>query len=132
MKKQCWLIMVLFSVFISSSIAEDKAQTMKMYTVEGLRHGHSFFPYVDYVQTRAKVPGEMDFAHYHKYEEVIYFLKKWEKDFPNLVELYSVGRSFEGREIWQMTIGNRSTGKDTDKPAMFLEGNRHSGEVTGA
>jgi hypothetical protein len=132
MKKQCWLIMVLFSVFISSSIAEDKAQPVKMYTVEGMRHGQSFFPYADYVQTRPKVQGEMDFAHYHKYEEVVYFLKKWEKDFPNLVELYSVGQSFEGREIWQMTISNKSTGKDTDKPAMFLEGNRHSGEVTAA
>jgi len=31
-----------------------------------------------------------------------------------------------------MTISNKSGAKDTDKPAMYLEGNRHSGEVTGA
>ena len=31
-----------------------------------------------------------------------------------------------------MTITNKATGKDTDKPAMFIEGNRHSGEVTAA
>ena len=51
---------------------------------------------------------------------------------PNLVDLYSVGKSFEGRDIWQITITNKATGKDTDKPAMFIEGNRHSGEVTAA
>jgi hypothetical protein len=74
----------------------------------------------------------MDFKHYHTYEEVIYFLNKWAKDYPNLVDLYSVGKSYEGREIWQITITNKSTGKDTDKPAFFVEGNRHSGEVTPA
>ena len=72
----------------------------------------------------------MDFQHYHKYDEVIVFLNTWAKDFPNLVDLYSVGKSFEGRDIWQITITNKATGKDTDKPAMFVEGNRHSGEVT--
>jgi hypothetical protein len=46
--------------------------------------------------------------------------------------LYSVGKSYEGRDIWQMTLTNKGTGADTDKPAMFLEGNRHSGEVTAA
>ena len=132
MRKQFWMFTALFLVFVSSSIAADEAKPAKMYTLQGMRHGQSFFPYVDYVQTRPMIQGEMDFAHYHKYEEVVYFLKKWEKDFPNLVELYSVGQSFEGREVWQMTISNKSTGKDTDKPAMFLEGNRHSGEVTAA
>jgi len=132
MRKQFWMFTALFLVFVSSSIAADEAKPAKMYTLQGMRHGQSFFPYVDYVQTRPMIQGEMDFAHYHKYEEVVYFLKKWEKDFPNLVELYSVGQSFEGREIWQITISNKSTGKDTDKPAMFLEGNRHSGEVTAA
>jgi hypothetical protein len=104
----------------------------KAYIVGGLRHGASFFPRVDYPMTRPKTPGQLDFSHYHKYDEVISILRSWEKDFPNIVELYSVGKSYEGREIWQMTITNKATGKDTDKPAMFIEGNRHSGEVTGA
>ena len=29
-----------------------------------------------------------------------------------------------------MTLTNRKTGKDTDKPAAFFEGGRHSGEIT--
>jgi len=104
----------------------------KMYTVGGIRHGISYFPKVDTPFTKPKVAGEMDFAHYHTYDEVNAFLRKWASEFANLVDLYSVGKSFEGRDIWQITITNKSTGKDTDKPAMFIEGNRHSGEVTAA
>jgi len=111
--------------------AQDR-KPARIYTVGGVRHGVSFFPRVDYEATRPKVRGEMDFGHYHKYDEVVEFLQKWEKDYPNLVSLYSVGKSFEGRDIWQITITNKSTGPDTDKPAMFIEGNRHSGEVTAA
>ena len=46
-------------------------------------------------------------------------------------DLYVVGKSFGGRDIWQMTLTNKKTGKDTDKPAAFIEGGRHSGEISG-
>jgi Zinc carboxypeptidase len=129
------ILVLLFAGVVAALIFSAAAQEKKparVYTVGGLRHGVSFFPRVDYEATRPKVKGEMDFAHYHKYDEVVEFLQKWEKDYPNLVSLYSVGKSFEGRDIWQITITNKSTGPDTDKPAMFIEGNRHSGEVTAA
>jgi hypothetical protein len=104
----------------------------KMYTVGGIRHGISYFPRIDTPFTKPKAAGEMDFAHYHTYDEVCAFLRKWASEYAHLVDLYSVGKSFEGRDIWQITITNKSMGKDTDKPAMFIEGNRHSGEVTAA
>ena len=102
------------------------------YTVGGIRHGISYFPKAGYDFIKPIKAGEIDFAHYHTYDEVTAILRKWAADYPNLVDLYSVGQSFEGREIWQITITNKATGKDTDKPAMFIEGNRHSGEVTAA
>lgn len=123
---------VALSLLALSFLSADETKAPRLYTVSGERHGVSFFPLVDYPETRPKVAGEMDFSHYHKYAEVVEFLKKWEKDYPQLVELYSVGPTFEGRDIWQITITNKATGKDTDKPAIFLEGNRHSGEVTAA
>ena len=112
--------------------AAEEKKPPQMYVVAGERHGVSFFPLVDYPETKPRVGGEMDFSHYHKYAEVISFLRAWAKDYPHIVDLYSVGKTFEGRDIWQITITNKATGKDTDKPAMFLEGNRHSGEVTAA
>jgi hypothetical protein len=110
----------------------QESRPTKMYTVGGIRHGISYFSRVDTPFTRPKIAGEMDFAHYHTYDEVNAFLRKWASEYANMVDLYSVGKSFEGRDIWQITITNKSTGKDTDKPAMFIEGNRHSGEVTAA
>ncbi len=104
----------------------------KAYVVGGIRHGISYFPKTDYAFVKPKAAGELDFLHYHTYDEVIGFLRKWADAYPDLVDLYSVGKSFEGRDIWQITITNKATGKDTDKPAMFIEGNRHSGEVTAA
>jgi len=112
--------------------ASEDVKPSRMYTVGGTRHGLSFFPRVDYEATRPRVRGQLDFAHYHRYDEVLEILRMWEKDYPELVTLYSVGKSFEGREIWQVTITNKATGPDTDKPAFFIEGNRHSGEVTAA
>ena len=122
----------LIAVAVAAQEAPRPGSPHKMYTVGGVRHGASFFPKADYPFTRPRTPGEMDFAHYHTYDEVVFFLKKWAADFPGIVELYSVGKSFEGRDIWQVTITNKSTGPDTDKPAMYIEGNRHSGEVTAA
>jgi len=109
-----------------------EARPTKAYTLGGVRHGASFFPPVEYPMTKPKTPGLIDFSHYHPYDEVNAFLTQWAKDFAGIVDLYSVGKSFEGRDVWQITITNKATGKDTDKPAMFIEGNRHSGEVTGA
>ncbi|OGD18306.1 MAG: hypothetical protein A2W03_14315 [Candidatus Aminicenantes bacterium RBG_16_63_16] len=123
--------LLLAAAFLAAAAGEDKAPP-RPYTVSGERHGVSFFPAVDYPETRPVAAGQMDFRHYHKLAEVMEFLNAWARDYPNLVDLYPVGKSYEGREIWQLTITNRATGKDTDKPAMFLEGNRHSGEVTAA
>ena len=108
-----------------------EATPRPMHVVGGLRHGMSAFPKVDYPQLKPLVTGQVDFKHYHGLEEANALLRTWAKQFPNLVELYTVGKSFEGRDIWQITITNKQTGKDTDKPAFFMEGGRHAGEISG-
>ena len=126
----CLFSFVLLMVSAQEFGPRRASQPTKAYIVGGVRHGASFFPPADYPMTKPKIQGQIDFQHYHKYDEVVFFLNKWAKDYPNLVDLYSVGKSFEGRDIWQITITNKAAGKDTDKPGMFIEGNRHSGEVT--
>ena len=107
----------------------DKAERL-LHLVGGERHGRSFFPKVDYPEVKPLQEGELDFRHFHTYDEVNQLLRKWARHYPDLVELYSVGKSFEGRDIWQVTVTNRKAGKDTDKPAMYIEGGRHSAEIT--
>jgi hypothetical protein len=107
-------------------------QDSKMYRVGGgYRDGASVFPRVQYPQVQPLKEGEVDFQHFHTFEEATMLLRTWAETHPDLVELYSVGKSLEGREIWQITITNRKMGRHTDKPAFFIEGGRHAGEITG-
>ncbi len=111
--------------------ARDAASAPVVHRVGGVRDGVSVFPKVAYAQMKPLVAGQYDSSHYHSVEEVIALLNAWAAKYPHLVELYSVGKSFEGRDIWQVTVTNRKTGKDTDKPAFFLEAGRHAGEISG-
>src|SRR5512135_2700122 len=110
------LILALAAAVSAASSGEDK-KPPRSFTVSGERHGVSFFPAVDYPETKPVSAGQMDFRHYHKLAEVMEFLNSWAKDYPNLVDLYPVGKSYEGRDIWQLTITNKATGQDTEKPA---------------
>ena len=102
----------------------------KFWIVPGLRQGPSYFKRNFLVETTPLQKGVMDFQHYHKYTEMVEFFKAWEKQYPDLVDLYVVAQSFGGIDIYQLTVTNKKTGKATDKPAMYVEGNRHAGEVT--
>ena len=128
MKLPALFVMTAVAVFGTSLVAQRPTP----YRVEGgARDGVSVFDRTSYSQIRPLVEGEVDFKHFHTYEEATALLKKWASAHPDLVELYAVGQSLEGREIWQITITNRKTGRHTDKPAMFIEGGRHAGEISG-
>ncbi|HEX6314897.1 MAG TPA: M14 family zinc carboxypeptidase, partial [Gemmatimonadaceae bacterium] len=98
--------------------------------VPGERHGTSVFALTNYPEVKPLVPGQIDWQHYHTSAEIEEFMHKWAQQYPDLVDLYVVGKSFGGRDIWQMTLTNKKTGAHTDKPAAFFEGGRHSGEIS--
>jgi hypothetical protein len=108
----------------------DKEKKTEQYTLTGFRHGISFFPVVKFDGVQYESTDSLGFDRYHLQEVIYSWLMKWEKDFPDLVDLYEVGKSYEGRPIFQITMTNKKTGKETDKPAAFFEGGRHSGEIT--
>ena len=126
----CCLAPLAFMSHTLAQVQAPKPDQAKFWTVPGYRHGPSAFRRNFLVETTPLQEGVMDFKHYHKYTETVEFLKKWEKQYPDLVDLYVVAQSFGGLDIYQVTITNKKTGKDTDKPAMYVEGNRHAGEVT--
>jgi hypothetical protein len=107
----------------------DPAQ--KNYTLSGFRNSSGFFPKVKLPQVQYEAGDMLSFDKYHSADVIYTWMERWSKKYPELVDLYEVGKSFEGRPILQMTITNKKTGKDTEKPAAFFEGGRHSGEVTG-
>ena len=103
----------------------------KNYTLQTVRHGVNFFPMVQYQEVEYVPASTLTFDKYHTADVVVHWMKKWAEQYPNLVEMYEVGRSYEGRPIYQITLTNKAIGKATDKPAAFFEGGRHSGEVSG-
>jgi hypothetical protein len=72
----------------------------------------------------------LTFDRYHTWEVMYEWLYRWEDQYPNLVKVWEVDRSFEGRPILMASITNEETGPATDKAAAYFEGGRHSGEVT--
>jgi hypothetical protein len=137
MKKLCMLCTLAALAALVGASPQAQGQNPEdgrgtYWTVEGYRHGPSYFPMSDYKETKPLEKGVMDFKHYHTYHEMVWWFKKWAKEYPDLVDLYVAAQSFGGRDIYQLTVTNKKTGKDTDKPAMCIDGNRHSGEVTAA
>jgi hypothetical protein len=50
---------------------------------------------------------------------------------PNTCRLSSIGKSFQGREMWLLTVTDFTKGDADKKPAMYIDGNIHSNEVQG-
>ncbi len=71
------------------------------------------------------------FDKFYKYDELTAILHAWATEQPDRFRLTSIGKSFEGRDIWLATVTNFATGPDTEKPAFFIEANIHAPEVTG-
>lgn len=123
---------LIFAQRSGAGPSADRQKKTEQYTLTGFRHGVSFFPRVKLDGVQYESADTLGFDRYHSLDVIYSWLRKWEKDFPDLVDLYEVGKSYEGRPVLQMTLTNSKTGKDTDKPAAFFEGGRHSGEVTGS
>ncbi|MDR9418277.1 M14 family metallopeptidase [Gracilimonas sp.] len=101
-----------------------------MYTVDGERHGISFFEQHRFPEVEYEAGDELTFDTYHTVNVMYEWYERWAEEYPDIVDLYEVAKSFEGRPILQMTITNKEKGKHTDKPAAYFEGGRHSGEIT--
>ncbi len=69
------------------------------------------------------------FDHYHSLEEIASYLKSTADLYENLVTLIEIGRSRANRPIYAIEINNPATGLGHEKPAFYLDGNIHGGEV---
>ena len=72
------------------------------------------------------------FDEYLRYEDLTRTLHALAEGHPSLCRVRSIGKSVEGREIWLVELTNARTGPAGDKPAFWVDGNTHAGEVTGS
>lgn len=69
---------------------------------------------------------------YNDHAGITEICKKIAKAHPQLAKLESIGKSYQGRDLWCLTITDFKTGKPEEKPGMYIDGNIHSNEVQGA
>ena len=69
---------------------------------------------------------------YNDYAGLTDILKKIAAAHPGLAKLETIGKSYEGREMWCIAITDYSKGDADRKPGMYIDGNIHSNEVQGS
>ncbi len=72
------------------------------------------------------------FDHYYEYAELTRLLKDLAEEYPDLIKVSSICTTLEDREVWACEITNFKTGDILSKPAYYVDGNHHAGEVTGS
>ena len=72
------------------------------------------------------------FDHYFLYDELTAVLKELEADYPGLIKVHSICTTSDNHEVWAAEITNYATGDVLSKPAYYVDGNHHAGEVTGS
>lgn len=70
---------------------------------------------------------------YYDHAGITDICKKIAAAHPDLCKLESIGKSFQGRDLWCLTISDFKNGGEVNrKPAMYIDGNIHSNEVQGS
>ena len=55
--------------------------------------------------------------------------RQLERAHPGLVKLESIGKSYEERELWLLTVTNLNNKPNQEKPAFWIDGNIHANEI---
>lgn len=72
------------------------------------------------------------YDHYYKYDELKSNLEYFAKTYPKLAKLEVNMTTENGLNQYVITLTNTEKGNAEDKPALYIDGNIHAGEVTAA
>lgn len=81
---------------------------------------------------RESLTEKLVYDHYYDYVELSGILKELASAYPFIARLESIGKTPGDRDIWLMEVTNFERGPSEDKPAVWIDGNTHAGEVTGS
>ncbi|HEX9886999.1 MAG TPA: M14 family metallopeptidase [Longimicrobiales bacterium] len=76
--------------------------------------------------------GAVDWNRFYTADQNNLILLELHRLHPDLTELYSIGTSFLGAPLMVMEVTNEATGPAADKPALYVDGGIHAGELTGS
>jgi hypothetical protein len=72
---------------------------------------------------------QISWNRYYTNEGLLEIYQQLVKAHPNLVRLESIGKSYEGRDLWLLTVTNHNNKPHYQKPAMWIDGNIHANEI---
>jgi len=72
---------------------------------------------------------DLRFDRFYRYEELVALLHGFVARAPHLFRVESMGKSHEGRDILVVAATNIATGTAERKPAFWIDGNIHAGEL---
>jgi hypothetical protein len=76
--------------------------------------------------------GTIDWNRYYTSDETNAIMRELARRHPGLTNLYSIGRSYQGKDLMLIEVTNEETGPASEKPALYLDGGIHAGELTGS
>jgi murein tripeptide amidase MpaA len=71
----------------------------------------------------------ISFDRFYRYADLSRLLHEYADEYPDLIRIQSIGKSHERRDVWLVTATNTATGLDTEKPALWVDGNLHASEL---
>ncbi|MDN5279557.1 MAG: carboxypeptidase [Clostridiales bacterium] len=71
--------------------------------------------------------GQTKSDRYYTYDTATAQLKKWAKDYSHICRVESIGKSYEGRDIWALKVSDNPE-KDEAEPAALIMGLHHARE----
>lgn len=84
-----------------------------------------------WVEAYYQINSVMDFPKedqiYHNYSELVQELQQIHQEFPDVTQLYSIGKSTEGRDILALRISSNQKGA-SQKPGIIFMGGHHARE----
>ena len=74
---------------------------------------------------------EVAWNRYYDHKEIGEICARIAKAYPRLAKFSSIGKSYERRDLWLLTVSNSDNGNPDTKPAMYIDGNIHGNEIQG-
>ncbi|MBM3297776.1 MAG: hypothetical protein FJY83_09290, partial [Candidatus Aminicenantes bacterium] len=74
---------------------------------------------------------DLSFDRFYDHAELTRSLKALERAHPSLLKVKSIGKSYEGRDIWVAVLTSPEGGPVERKPGYYIDGNIHGNEIQG-
>lgn len=104
-------------------------RSLRSFFIAGVVAATGFFSATASAQQQLPSKVDVSWNRFYDYEEMTKIIHDLVDAYPELLSLQSLGKSEQGRDMWLITLNNADTGADTEKPAMYIDGNVHGNEI---